>query len=401
MKPEHSPFRPGQPADLELFVGRAEQISRVTQLVTNAAHGRFQIAFLTGERGIGKTSLASFARYLAERDETAATSHVFLGDIDAVDRFVHQTLEHIVKDNVGKPWYKNIVQIFGERVDSIGLFNVSIKLRFTPDDMHAATNSFPQALRTIQTSLAQERATLFIVLDDIDSIAQSSDFAHWLKSMVDTIAIDQTPTNVTLLLVGLEEARRSLITLQPSLARVFDVIDVQPWNQQESEDFFRKCFDSVDGSIDADALLFMTQMTGGLPVVAHEIGDAVYRLAVKYPVDMDVAIRGTLRAAEAIGHKILQPQIVEALRSAEYREILRTLPKQPLTHEFRRSELIERLPPDSGRAVSAFLRRMRGLGAITQDPERGRGAYRFTNPAYYLYFWLQSYSVRNGPRPHV
>ena len=396
MQPEFSPFRPGQPADLDLFVGRSAQIARVREMINIAGNNRFQIAFLTGDRGIGKTSLAAFVRYLVERDEAAATSHVMLGGVDSLDTFVRSTLEHIIKDNAGKSWYKSVIDIFGQHVESVGLFGVSVRLRFTSDEMREIADSFPEALRRIQAIAAQNRPSLFIVLDDIDSLAGLPAFANWLKSVVDAIAIDRNPTNVAILLVGLEETRRQLISLQPSLARIFDVIDISPWDSDESEEFFRSYFESVGGEVSSGALHQMAGMAGGLPVVAHEIGDAVYRSTSEYPVSQLDAIRGVLVAAESIGNKMLKPQIIEALHSQRYREILRVLPEQPLDDAFKRSELIDRLPPDSAKSVDAFLKRMRALGAIVQVPEHGRGVYRFTNPAHYLYFWQQSYSARNG-----
>ena len=74
--PESSPFRPGQPVPAKLFVGRLDAIERLRGLVRAADRGVFKIGFITGERGIGKSSLASFVRRLCERDGdvTAVTS---------------------------------------------------------------------------------------------------------------------------------------------------------------------------------------------------------------------------------------------------------------------------------------------------------------------------------------
>ena len=84
---------------------------------------------------------------------------------------------------------------------------------------------------------------------------------------------------------------------------------------------------------DPKALRFMATMTGGLPVVAHEIGDAVFRSTSKYPVDSKAATLGVHIAASVVGHKYLQPQIVESLQSEQYREILRIPPHRP-THSY-------------------------------------------------------------------
>ena len=53
MTPESSPFRPGQPARAELFVGRREETERLRGMVRASMRGRLTIGFISGERGIG------------------------------------------------------------------------------------------------------------------------------------------------------------------------------------------------------------------------------------------------------------------------------------------------------------------------------------------------------------
>ena len=72
MSPESSPFRPGQPVPIEFFVGRVNEIERLHGMVKASTRGRFKIGFVSGERGIGKSSLASFVRFLSERENNVA-----------------------------------------------------------------------------------------------------------------------------------------------------------------------------------------------------------------------------------------------------------------------------------------------------------------------------------------
>ena len=81
MNPESSPFRPGQPAPVEFFVGRRAEIERVRAMVRASARGRVGIGFVSGERGIGKSSLARFVRHLVEQNDGAVGCHVFLGGV--------------------------------------------------------------------------------------------------------------------------------------------------------------------------------------------------------------------------------------------------------------------------------------------------------------------------------
>jgi DNA-binding NtrC family response regulator len=64
-----SPFYPGQPVPGELFVGRAAQIEHImTRGVGQVAAGKPVAIFVQGEYGIGKSSVAGFVQWLAERE---------------------------------------------------------------------------------------------------------------------------------------------------------------------------------------------------------------------------------------------------------------------------------------------------------------------------------------------
>jgi len=59
---EYSPFTPGSPVPLELFVGRSKRIQEVVRYIRQTLSGRQENIFLSGDRGIGKSSFASFIR---------------------------------------------------------------------------------------------------------------------------------------------------------------------------------------------------------------------------------------------------------------------------------------------------------------------------------------------------
>src|SRR5262249_25043706 len=142
----------------------------------------------------------------------------------------------------------------------------------------ALTRNFAQALLHLTRRLEKDkRAVGFtLVLDNINGLAESREFADWLKSLVDDIAINrQMP--LCLLLVGIDERRQSLIELNPSLARCFDLFNIKPWLDHETKKFCTDAFGSVGVGIEEGAMAVMATYAGGLPAVAHEIGDAALR----------------------------------------------------------------------------------------------------------------------------
>ncbi len=129
-------------------------------------------------------------------------------------------------------------------------------------------------------------------------------------------------------------------------------------------------------------------MTGGLPVLAHEIGDAVWRAAATLEIRRDDTVSGIVAAAEVIGRKFLAPQIVEAIYSKHYLSILRKIAeRKPLEMRFRRADLLEYLTDAESKVLDNFLRRMKKLGALEPDPG-DRGGYRYPNRLYAMYFLL-------------
>ncbi len=272
-----------------------------------------------------------------------------------------------------------------------------MELDLSDSDLAAIEHDFVPSVRRLLLELEEHKKSLFLILDDINGLARSDDFANWLKSSVDEIATSADPTRLCILVVGLEERRRELVERQPSLARVFELIDIEPWSDDEVRDFFSNSFHLANATISENDLRRLVLHTGGLPVLAHEIGDAVWRAARTREIRTADVSTGIATAAEVIGRKDLEPGVLKAVRSARYRAILGRIAATPRTR-FTRAELLKRLPDDEKRVLDALLRRMKALGALQSDPEV-KGGYRFSNRLHALYFYTEARTrgaLRNG-----
>jgi len=383
-----SPFTPGVPVPVDFFVGRLGEVQRLEKHVLTASAGHLQVAYVSGERGIGKSSLVSFVRRLVERKGVIGL-HTFLGGVDSLDEMVRRVFDRLLKESMEAPWYDKVRQFFGDHIRQVGLFGVSVAFGAPEGDLRRLVHDFAPALRNLMKRLEGEKSAILLVLDDINGLAASREFANWLKSLVDEIATSRDALPMCIALVGLEERRRSLVSLQPSLARVFSIIDIQAWSDDETKEFYEKAFTSVNITVDEYALNLLAQFTGGLPVLAHEIGDAAFSLDVDGHITAEDAAQAAFLAADIVGRKHLQPKVLQAIRSERYRSILRKVAGD-IGYEFQRSQLLQGLSKEEQRVVDNFLRKMRELEVVTPDRERGRGAYRFTNLLHFLYFSMEA-----------
>ena len=167
------------------------------------------------------------------------------------------------------------------------------------------------------------------------------------------------------------------------------MIDITPWSDDDVREFYERAFESAGATISDDNMKGLVPFTGGLPVLAHELGDAVWRTAQSLHIDTDDIAKGVVLAAEVIGRKLLEPQIFQAIRSERYRSILRKVASTGPRMQFQRAELMSHLTDAEKRVMDNFLRRMRELGALETDPEV-RGGYRFPNVLHALYFTMEA-----------
>ncbi len=387
MPKDTSPFTPGSPVPVDLFVGRGTQIEELRRYVELAVAGRQENIFLTGDRGIGKSSFAAFVSELVSKKLNALGVHVFLGGVDSLDDMVEHVFDQILKETHRQSWFEKIEGMFGQHVQQVGLFGVSVKFTPPPSALPSLVRNFPEAIGNIVAKISDERAGLFLILDDINGLAESAEFANWYKSFVDQVATQFGPYPVAVMLIGLPEKRDSLAAAQPSLMRIFRVAHIDRLSDEEVSEFIEQAFNGAGIVVEPQALHFMVMFASGLPILMHEIGDAVFWEDEDGIIDDKDTWAGLFAAAQNVGNKYLDPTVYRALRSPRYLSILGKIAGP---YGIKRSEVMAKLDIDERGVFDNLLRKLRELNVIEPDPDGPRGAYRFVNQIYPLYISMAS-----------
>jgi hypothetical protein len=395
---ENSPFTPGSPVPVELFVGRSEQIEELLRYVRQILSGRQENIFLAGDRGIGKSSLASFLRHYVNSQMNILGIHVFLGRVSTLEGMVHHIFEQLLKKTKGQTCFEDIAKFFGKHIREIGLFGISVSFTPSDQDLKELVRKFPEALNNLLEKLKTLKKGLFIALDDINGLVERTEFANWYKSFADEVATHYKDFPVLIMLIGLPEKRDSLSKLQPSLMRIFRVVQIEKLSAEEVEDFLSKAFENVEIEVKSAAMELMVRFSSGLPLLMHEIGDATFWGDTDGVIDTEDALEGILTAAEKVGKKYLDPKVYRAIRSEPYRSILRKLGEIPIARSFRKKDVEAMLNESEKRVFHNFLRRIRELGVIETDMEKGLGAYRFVNEIYPIYIGMESHRYQSSKK---
>ena len=158
----------------------------------------------------------------------------FSGASRILKEMLRRTFDRLLKESMDKPWHEQIKNFFGNHVRKVGLFGVTLELSLQDSDLSTLAHDFVPTVTRLLDSLKGHKSTLFLILDDINGLADSEVFANWLKSTVDEISTSQRKMPLCILVVGLEERRQELVSKQPSLGRVFELIDIAPWSDDEA-----------------------------------------------------------------------------------------------------------------------------------------------------------------------
>lgn len=327
-----SPFYPGQPVPVDLFAGRSLQIERIlTRGAGQAAAGKPVAMFIQGEYGIGKSSIAGFVQWRAEIDYGLHGIYAPLGGAKNLADVATAVLLATIRSGAFDPKRAEKVKDWlAKYIGNQTLFGFSINAEALKQDAPDLSTPFgmlgflSEAGKRLQDTGVKG---IFLVLDEINGITASPEFAHFIKGLVDTNAVSKEPLPLLLMLCGIEERRREMIQKHEPIARIFDVVEIEAMSEDEMRDFFQRAFASVQMNVEPDAMDMLIHYSAGFPKIMHLVGDTVYWIDKDGVVDKSDAINAVVLAADEVGKKYVDQQVYKALRSDIYRSILGKIAK--------------------------------------------------------------------------
>ena len=394
VRPE-SPFEPGKPVSPYKFVGRENQLAKIDRYLGQASSGRHESFFLVGERGLGKTSIAKFVANYAENEHQMIPSHSLLGGVHSMEEMVRLVFDGLLNQIKDEPWYNKVKGLFGDYIEEVGLFGVTLKFNPPKPKLEALIQNFPGALLNLITKIQKydkHKKGLVIILDDINGTVDDGRFANWFKSMIDSASVTLDYFPVFFILIGLPRKRDQLFRQQPSLMRIFKILEIEKLSNLEVKEFYLSAFQEVNFEVENSGLEIMVSFSMGLPIVMQEIGDAVFWVDRDHCISEDDVLPGILEASENIGKKYLDTTFYNTVRSVRYKSIVRKIGGGFGGVFFTKKEISNSLSDDEKKVFDNLLRKLRELGIVDQAKNHPRGTYRFTNALYPLYFSLKSRS---------
>jgi hypothetical protein len=361
--------------------------------VKQVASGKPVAMFIQGEYGIGKSSIAGFTQWLAEKDHGLHGIYAPLGGCKGLADLPAAVLQAVLRSGAFDP--KKSERVRNWLAHYIGrqeLFGLTLDFEALKKD--APNISTPYGLLGF-LSEAHERLKdvgikgIFLVLDEINGITEDPQFAYFLKGLVDTNAMSPKPLPLLLMLCGVEERRREMIQKHQPVDRIFDIIEIEVMSKEEMVEFFTRAFESVNVDVEQSAMNVLVHYSAGFPKIMHLVGDAAFWIDEDCKINEEDAMRAVMVAADDVGKKYVDQQVYKALRSSDYHSILAKIAKMgPGTMSFTKDQIISGLTESEKRKLNNFLQKMKTLHVLRSGEVRGE--YIFNLRMVRLYIWLQS-----------
>ena len=394
-----SPFYPGQPVPVELFVGRAKQIDRImNRAVAQVSAGKPIAVFVQGEYGIGKSSIAGFVQWIAEKHEALHGIYAPLGGARELSDVAVTVLEATLRSGAFDPKRSEKVRNWlAKYIGRQELFGFTLNAEALRKDAPSLATPFGMLgflTETVERLKDDGIKGIFLVLDEINGITENPQFANFIKGLVDTNALSSKPLPLLLMLCGVEERRRQMIQKHQPVDRIFDVIEIESMDVKEMEAFFQRAFDSVSMPVAPSAMSILTQYSAGFPKIMHLVGDAAFWIDRDGIIKQADALTAVFLAAEEVGKKYVDQQVYRALRSPDYKSILAKIGKMdPDTMSFKKADVASGLTESEKKKFNNFLQEMKSLNVLRSGDVPGE--YIFNVRMVRLYIWLQSLEEKN------
>ncbi len=333
-----------------MFVGRYEQIEKIENclLLTKANRG---VSFLlTGERGIGKTSLLTLIKYFAEGhievNKQKLNFLVIETDIDPkttqsglIKKIEIGLRRKLAKTEKTRNFFKESWN-FIKNLEVAGTkFNAN-----SNTDAEVFFEEFSYSLADTINRITENKDKLFdstydgvlIMLDEADHASEELNIGAFIKLILERIQKEGCE-KLMFGVAGLPETREKLYQSHPSSLRVFEELELDRLSKTESKEVIDNCkneykkLNNSELGMEKEAESLLVYVSEGFPHFIHQYGFCAFETSNEQKITKDDVLKGATGKKGAIamlGNKYYTDDYYNKIRGDSYREVLNIMSKK-------------------------------------------------------------------------
>ncbi len=336
-----NPFRPGHIVTPGMFAGRGEELVTLEGVLFQTRAKNPQHFLITGERGIGKSSLLYYLQLIAQgRIETTENAKFrFLTvstELDEGDDFA------AVVQKVGNELRRSV----DELEPLLGLAKEALKflqkweiagIKYRGDTSSTERHELIDELtHSIQTALGLVQGNVdgcLILVDESDRAGSSANLGTFCKLLTERLTKRECH-KVTLGLAGVTGILGKLRQSHESSPRIFHTVTLEPLSHEDRLAVIQKGLEEAretnnrEFTISERAANAISQLSEGYPNFIQQFAFCAFDEDQDDRIDYDDVMTGAFKkdgAFQQLGQKYFSDLYFEQIGSDEYRAVLRAM----------------------------------------------------------------------------
>jgi hypothetical protein len=402
-----NPFRPNSPVNPGMFVGRIPELERLESHLLQTRAGNPSNFMISGERGIGKSSLLNYIKAVAVGDIAIEqeTTHFLVVDID-IDQNTSQ-LGLVKKIELGLR--KNLSESeaarhflqeawgFLQRFEAAG---VRLNPDETPQSEETVLEEFSYSLAETCTRICGEQSQsssfgakydgLLILVDEADSGSKVLGLGSFFKLVTERLQ-RRGCEHVMVGLAGLPNLRDVLHASHPSSLRMFEENILERLTDQEVGRVIDICMKLAEGhSVTDNGRAELINLSEGYPHFIQQFGFSAFASDSDQIIDRKDVVIGAFKprgALDVIGDRYYRDDFYNRIQKESYRQVLRIMADK-LDAWVTKQEIRARFKGNNSTLDNA-IKALRDRHIILSK-EGERGIYRLQHKGFALWIKLKA-----------
>lgn len=407
-----NPFKPNSPVPPGMFIGRLPAIESLEQCLIQTKAGQPVNFIVTGERGIGKSSLLLYFADLARGvikyavDGTKFNFIVISTDIEpettqiGLMKKIKIGLERQLAPTRSGKTFLNKSWKFLQRFEIAGS-----KINPPHEEIEIALESFAYSLADTVKRITEESDNnalfdssfdgVLIQIDETSNASIELNLGSFLKLLCERLQRNGC-YKVMFGLAGLLELRTILMKSHPSSLRLFEEVVLDRLDEDEINEIIDTCLslaktlNDQETTIEPKARDDIVLFSEGYPHFAQQIGFSAFAIDNDNNIDQDDVGNGfwnSSGALEQIGNRYYRDNFYGKIQKDSYRQVLRIMADH-LDDWVTKADLIKRFKGKTTTLDNA-IQALRTRNIIISK-EGVRGIYRLQHKGFAA--WIKHYA---------